>query len=157
VKFFKQTHGTKIKLDLREVVLLDSQSTMDLICNPALVKKTFKSSTNVWKIFCRLVIWASKQGPRRFLVSAYFFIFFPPLKTQISECRFKCTKAQSSFPSPLQQLPASAYSNRTPFLCNCHFLSRPPMLIIAHTLTESTHSNYSKWLGTFKLWLLLLQ
>ena len=41
-KLFKQTHGTKIKLDLREIILLDSQSTMDLICNPALVKKTFR-------------------------------------------------------------------------------------------------------------------
>jgi hypothetical protein len=38
-KLFKQTHGTKIKLDL-----LDSQSTMDLICDPALVESTFKSS-----------------------------------------------------------------------------------------------------------------
>jgi uncharacterized protein YodC (DUF2158 family) len=46
-KLFKQTHGTKIKLDLREIILLDSQSTMDLICNPALVKKTFKSNTNM--------------------------------------------------------------------------------------------------------------
>jgi hypothetical protein len=41
---FKQTHGTKIKLNLRRVILLDSQSTMDLICNPALMKKNFKSS-----------------------------------------------------------------------------------------------------------------
>ena len=38
-QLFKQTHGTKIKLDLKEVILLDSQSTMDLICNRALVKK----------------------------------------------------------------------------------------------------------------------
>jgi hypothetical protein len=35
-KLFKQTHGTKIKLDLKKVILLDSQSTMDLICDPAL-------------------------------------------------------------------------------------------------------------------------
>ena len=46
-KLFKQTHGTKIKLDLREVILLDSQSTMDLMCNPALVKKTFRSSKSM--------------------------------------------------------------------------------------------------------------
>jgi uncharacterized protein YodC (DUF2158 family) len=46
-KLFKQTHGTKIKLDLREIILLDSQSTMDLICNPALLKRTFKSGTNM--------------------------------------------------------------------------------------------------------------
>jgi hypothetical protein len=41
---FKQTHGTKIKHDLKKVILLDSQSTMDLICDPALVESTFKSS-----------------------------------------------------------------------------------------------------------------
>ncbi len=41
---FEQAHGTKIKLNLRKVILLDSQSTMDLICNPDLVEKTFKSS-----------------------------------------------------------------------------------------------------------------
>jgi hypothetical protein len=43
-KLFKQTHGTKIKLDLKKVILLDSQSTMDLICDPALVELTFRSS-----------------------------------------------------------------------------------------------------------------
>ena len=43
-KLFKQTHGTKIKLNLKKVILLDSQSTMDLICDPALVELTFKSS-----------------------------------------------------------------------------------------------------------------
>jgi hypothetical protein len=43
-KLFKQTHGTKVKLDLKKVILLDSQSTMDLICDPALVESTFKSS-----------------------------------------------------------------------------------------------------------------
>jgi hypothetical protein len=44
-QLFKQTHGSNVKLDLREVILLDSQSTMDLICNPNLVKKAFRSST----------------------------------------------------------------------------------------------------------------
>jgi hypothetical protein len=39
-KLFKQTHGTKIKLDLKKVILLDSQSTMDLICDPALVESS---------------------------------------------------------------------------------------------------------------------
>jgi hypothetical protein len=43
-KLFKQTHGTKIKLDLKKVILLDSQGTMGLICDPALVESTFKSS-----------------------------------------------------------------------------------------------------------------
>jgi hypothetical protein len=37
-KLFKQTHGTIIKLDLKMIILLDSQSTMDLICDPALVE-----------------------------------------------------------------------------------------------------------------------
>jgi hypothetical protein len=43
-KLFKQTHGTKIKLNLMKVILLDSQFTMDLICDPALVESAFKSS-----------------------------------------------------------------------------------------------------------------
>jgi hypothetical protein len=47
-KLFKQSHGgqkfgTKVKLDLREVMLLDSQSTMDLFCNQALVENVNKS------------------------------------------------------------------------------------------------------------------
>jgi cellulose biosynthesis protein BcsQ len=43
-KLFKQEHVIKIKLDLWEIILIDSQSTMDLICNPALVKRNVKSS-----------------------------------------------------------------------------------------------------------------
>jgi hypothetical protein len=43
-KLFKQTHGKKPKLDLRKVILLDSQSTMDLICNHNLVTEVFKSN-----------------------------------------------------------------------------------------------------------------
>jgi hypothetical protein len=39
VKLFKQAQST-VKIDLREVILLDSQSTMDLFCNEALVTKT---------------------------------------------------------------------------------------------------------------------
>jgi hypothetical protein len=35
---------TRIKLDLREVILLDSQLTMDLFCNRALVKKAFRAA-----------------------------------------------------------------------------------------------------------------
>jgi hypothetical protein len=38
-KFFKQA-GLSVKIDLREVILLDSQSTMDIFCNAALVIKT---------------------------------------------------------------------------------------------------------------------
>ena len=36
---FKQAHGIKMELPLRDVILLDSQSTMDLFCNRALVTK----------------------------------------------------------------------------------------------------------------------
>jgi hypothetical protein len=38
-KFFKQA-GLSVKIDLREIILLDSQSTMNLFCNAALVSKT---------------------------------------------------------------------------------------------------------------------
>jgi hypothetical protein len=41
-KLFKQKDSS-IKLDLREVILLDSQSAMDLFCNVALVSKTRNS------------------------------------------------------------------------------------------------------------------
>jgi hypothetical protein len=41
VKLFKQA-GSKIKLNLREIILLDSQSTMDLFFNAALVNNTSK-------------------------------------------------------------------------------------------------------------------
>jgi hypothetical protein len=44
-KLFKHTHGTRTKLYLKKVILLNSQSTMDLICDPALmVESTFKCS-----------------------------------------------------------------------------------------------------------------
>jgi hypothetical protein len=45
-KLFKQA-GSSIKLDLKEVILLDSQSTMDLFCNAALVSKISKSRFNM--------------------------------------------------------------------------------------------------------------
>jgi hypothetical protein len=38
-KLFKQT-GSSIKLDIREVILLDSQSNMHLFCNATLISKT---------------------------------------------------------------------------------------------------------------------
>jgi hypothetical protein len=44
---FKQNHSKKIELDLEEVILLDSQSTMDLFCNPKLVGNTYKSDKNM--------------------------------------------------------------------------------------------------------------
>jgi hypothetical protein len=45
-KLFKQA-GSTIKLDLREIILLDSQSTMDLFCNASLVSKTSKSNSSM--------------------------------------------------------------------------------------------------------------
>jgi hypothetical protein len=44
---FKQNHSKKIKLYLEEVILLDSQSTMDLFCNPKLVNNIYKSVKNM--------------------------------------------------------------------------------------------------------------
>jgi hypothetical protein len=38
VKLFKQA-GLSVKIDLWEIIILDSQSTMDLFCNAALVSK----------------------------------------------------------------------------------------------------------------------
>jgi hypothetical protein len=46
VKLFKQA-GSSIKLDLKEVILLDSQSTMDLFCNEALVSKISNSRSSM--------------------------------------------------------------------------------------------------------------
>jgi hypothetical protein len=45
-KLFKQT-GSSIKLDLREVILLESQSTMYLFCNAALFRNTSKSKSSM--------------------------------------------------------------------------------------------------------------
>jgi hypothetical protein len=45
-KLFKQA-GSYIKLDLKEVILLDSQSTMDFFCNAALVSKISKSRSSM--------------------------------------------------------------------------------------------------------------
>jgi hypothetical protein len=45
-KFFKQA-GLSVKIYLREIILLDSQSTMDIFCNAALVSKTCKSTTSM--------------------------------------------------------------------------------------------------------------
>jgi hypothetical protein len=43
---FKQACSL-VEIDLREVVLLDSQSTMDIFCNASLVRKTYKSTTSM--------------------------------------------------------------------------------------------------------------
>ena len=40
---FKKSHSKSIKLELRIVVLMDSLSTMDLLCNPKLVGNMYKS------------------------------------------------------------------------------------------------------------------
>jgi hypothetical protein len=45
-KLFKQT-GSSIKLDLKEVILLDSQSTMDIFCNATLVCNISKSKSSM--------------------------------------------------------------------------------------------------------------
>jgi Skp family chaperone for outer membrane proteins len=45
-RLFKQA-GSKIKLDLRKIILLDSQSMVDIFCNAALVSKTSKSKLNM--------------------------------------------------------------------------------------------------------------
>jgi hypothetical protein len=47
-ELFKQSHGVKsVDLDLREIILLDSQSTMDLFCNQALIGNSFKANTSM--------------------------------------------------------------------------------------------------------------
>ena len=47
-KLFKQFHGVKsMDLDLREIILLDSQSMMDLFCNQALIGNSFKANTSM--------------------------------------------------------------------------------------------------------------
>jgi hypothetical protein len=46
-ELFQQKHVPTIQLDLRQVILLDSQSTIDLICNKALVTDVFKSNTRM--------------------------------------------------------------------------------------------------------------
>jgi hypothetical protein len=45
-KLFKQA-GSSTKLDLKEVILLDNQSTMDLFCNVSLVRHISKSRSNM--------------------------------------------------------------------------------------------------------------
>jgi hypothetical protein len=45
-KLFKQTESS-IKLDLKEVILLDSQSTMDIFCKSSLVNKIINSISSM--------------------------------------------------------------------------------------------------------------
>jgi hypothetical protein len=76
VKLFKQA-GSTIKLDLQEVILLDSQSTMDLLCNAALVSNTskfnlsmrLKSNGGTMVVSCRetvpgynKIVWSSTRA-----------------------------------------------------------------------------------------------
>ena len=44
---FKNSHAKSIKLDLRNSILMDSQSTMDLFCNPKLVGKIYNAKNNM--------------------------------------------------------------------------------------------------------------
>jgi hypothetical protein len=47
-KLFQQAWTKRhVKLDLREIVLLDSQSTMDLMCNRTLATKTFSTNKSM--------------------------------------------------------------------------------------------------------------
>ena len=46
-KLFNQAPDFNNKLDLREIILLDSQSTMYLFCNQALFTETYKSSSSM--------------------------------------------------------------------------------------------------------------
>ena len=47
-ELFKQSHGAKsMDLDLREIILLDSQSMMDLFCNQALIKNSYKANRSM--------------------------------------------------------------------------------------------------------------
>jgi hypothetical protein len=57
---FKQA-GSSFKIDLREVILLDSQSTMDIFCNAALVSKTRKF-TNGGTILVTKDVWFSTRA-----------------------------------------------------------------------------------------------
>jgi len=46
-KCIQQMQGTKAKLDLQEIMLLDSQSTVDLFCNEELIGETSKSCSDL--------------------------------------------------------------------------------------------------------------
>ena len=46
-KLFNQATKPETKLNLHEVILLDSQSTMDLVCNCSLVERMFKASSKM--------------------------------------------------------------------------------------------------------------
>jgi hypothetical protein len=60
-RLFKQT-GSSIKLDLKEFILLDSQSNMDLFCNAALAINTIKSKTIMQlKINCGTMVVTQKE------------------------------------------------------------------------------------------------
>jgi len=44
---FSQRHGNRIKLDLREIILLDSQSTTDLFCNKRMLEYAYESKSQL--------------------------------------------------------------------------------------------------------------
>ena len=46
-KLFNRAPEFNNKLDLRDIILLDSQSTMDLFCNQALITETYKYSSSM--------------------------------------------------------------------------------------------------------------
>jgi hypothetical protein len=63
-QLLKQAHGSNMTLDLREIILLDSQSTVDLICNPNLVKKpsVLLKPVVLLKLFLYLIFILHKCG-----------------------------------------------------------------------------------------------
>ena len=44
---FKNIHSKFVNIDLRNVILMDSQSNMDLLCNPKLVGNIYKAKKNI--------------------------------------------------------------------------------------------------------------
>jgi hypothetical protein len=71
-KLFKQA-GSSIKLDLKEVILLGSHSTMDLFCNAALVSKISKSRTSMrLKSNCGTMVVTRKATMEGYIKTVWF-------------------------------------------------------------------------------------
>jgi hypothetical protein len=83
---FKQSHSKKIEHDLKNVMLLDSQSTVDLFCNPNLVDETFKSDKKMMVSHkatvkgCKNDVWCSNEAMTNVIA----------LSNLIKQCRVTC-------------------------------------------------------------------